>query len=591
MTPANSLALPSRIRARAPAAFVCAVIVFLTGFAPRVAAASSSHQQPSGSSPSKQSPTPQDPASSRTQTTEQRVGEALALLSAQIRAKESERAELADPATAATESERAARRTAIAEVARELTVLRRQFSSIASGVDVQEFESATNTKFDLQEELKQVLEPIVEGLKDVTEAPREIERLRTDLEALGRRRLVASNAIQRIDAKLEAISDPPPEPTLRQELSLARQHWFDRMQEIRSREAVTSEQLAIRESGRRSILESGTEAVSEFFRTRGLNLVIGLAAMLLVLGGLRFAGRRVSSMTKLRKSQRLSFYRRLGSVLFGIFVATASVGAMLLAFYAVNDWLLLLLTLVFLLGVSWASLKMLPQFFDQVRLLLNLGAVREGERIVRDGIPWRVERLHFYTYLVNPKLTGGLLRLPLKELIDLRSRPIGSDEPWFPTSRGDWVILPNDNRGEVILQTPDLVQIRRLGNAIETYSAEEFLTMGIRNLSHGFRVSVTFGVDYAHQAKVTREIPAIMQDRLTKDLNAQVPAEQIVGIKVEFKEAGASSLDFQVLADFTGEAARDYDKLTRAISRILVDACNDHDWVIPFTQITLHQSA
>ena len=46
----------------------------------------------------------------------------------------------------------------------------------------------------------------------------------------------------------------------------------------------------------------------------------------------------------------------------------------------------------------------------------------------------------------------------------------------------------------------------------------------------------------------------------------------------------------RVPASLRGAAARDYDRLQRAISRVLVDTCNEQGWVIPFTQVTLHQA-
>ena len=52
-----------------------------------------------------------------------------------------------------------------------------------------------------------------------------------------------------------------------------------------------------------------------------------------------------------------------------------------------------------------------------------------------------------------------------------------------------------------------------------------------------------------------------------------------------------SSLDFDVLADFKGSAAERYQKISRAIQRICVDVCNENDWEIPFTQVTVHQAS
>jgi hypothetical protein len=64
--------------------------------------------------------------------------------------------------------------------------------------------------------------------------------------------------------------------------------------------------------------------------------------------------------------------------------------------------------------------------------------------------------------------------------------------------------------------------------------------------------------------------------------------EDILNLRVEFKEAGPSSLDLEVLADFSGRVAKDYNVLKRAIQRICVDACNKNGWIIPFTQLTIH---
>ena len=51
-----------------------------------------------------------------------------------------------------------------------------------------------------------------------------------------------------------------------------------------------------------------------------------------------------------------------------------------------------------------------------------------------------------------------------------------------------------------------------------------------------------------------------------------------------------SSLDFEARADFTGEAAPRYRELRRAMQRLLVDACTQNGWTIPFPQLTLHRA-
>ena len=63
-----------------------------------------------------------------------------------------------------------------------------------------------------------------------------------------------------------------------------------------------------------------------------------------------------------------------------------------------------------------------------------------------------------------------------------------------------------------------------------------------------------------------------------------------IKIKAEFKESAASSLDLEAMADFSGRVSKDHEALEKAIQKIAVDACNDHGWVIPFTQVTVHHA-
>jgi hypothetical protein len=105
---------------------------------------------------------------------------------------------------------------------------------------------------------------------------------------------------------------------------------------------------------------------------------------------------------------------------------------------------------------------MLPRFLSMVMLLLNLGTVREGERVLYHSVPWQVAMLHFYVRLVNPALEGGELRLTLSDALELRSWAFTPDEPWFPTQKGDWLLLGEQTLGQVVLQTPETVRVRFL---------------------------------------------------------------------------------------------------------------------------------
>jgi small-conductance mechanosensitive channel len=125
---------------------------------------------------------------------------------------------------------------------------------------------------------------------------------------------------------------------------------------------------------------------------------------------------------------------------------------------------------------------------------------------------------------------------------------------------------------------------------MKTYPTTDFLTLFPQNLSHGFRLSVTFGIDYKHQAECTTSVAGLFQEAISTSLVKKYGREAVRSIQTEFASASASSLDYAVLADFDGSVAHRYNALQREIHSICVDVCNENGWVIPFTQITVHQA-
>ena len=218
-----------------------------------------------------------------------------------------------------------------------------------------------------------------------------------------------------------------------------------------------------------------------------------------------------------------------------------SVGAFLLVLFLFDDWVLLGLALILLFGLAWAARKGLPVFWQQAQLLLNLGTVREGERVVLRGVPWRVEAINIYTHLTNPALEGGQLRLPIRDLIELRSRPVSAGEAWFPCRKGDWVLFSETDLAKVIKQTPEFVEVVELGGGRRVIPTADFLVARPVNISTGFRIWVTFGLDYQHQAVITAEAPEKLRSWLARGLDQKGLSEHLNNLQVEFKEAGASS--------------------------------------------------
>ena len=134
---------------------------------------------------------------------------------------------------------------------------------------------------------------------------------------------------------------------------------------------MTSFKLKSKLSARKPLIESTRNFFDTFFRNRSLNLLIGVGAFLSVFLTLRVFHRRILSPIYVKKDH--SFYTRAVNVIFHLFTIVTAVATVLLALFAVSDWILLVLVLLFLVGVGWAVVQMIPHFFEQLRMLLNLG--------------------------------------------------------------------------------------------------------------------------------------------------------------------------------------------------------------------------
>jgi len=111
--------------------------------------------------------------------------------------------------------------------------------------------------------------------------------------------------------------------------------------------------------------------------------------------------------------------------------------------------------------------------------------------------------------------------IPMDTLLGLQSRKFAKDECWLPTKLGDFVFLDDNTFGPVLLQTPEMVQMRIAGGSTKTYSIGSFLSKNSRNISHGFGILIVFGLDYNLQAQVTSEIPDSLKNIISSALEKQ----------------------------------------------------------------------
>lgn len=491
-------------------------------------------------------------------------------------------------------------RELLAEMDRVEEEIQIALTGVEDGAFAAVFESPPS---DLQSELEQFVEPFLLMLRSATAESREIEEIRRELSGLDEQIAMSTGALDRLgEAARPATEDDP----LAGRAAELRSLWSQRLEASRARKATLDARLRSIRSGDS---KGAAQAVSPatFLRETGITLLLGLLAGTVTWIVLALVGSLASRASRNRKlaelgNQGLSttgLNRSLGQRSLGVpvraarlfyrfFAVAAAIVAALAVFNSRNDWLLLGFGVLLLLGFLWTVVKSLPEAVEQMRTLLNLGSVQEGERLIFDGVPWRVSVLDFHSVLENPALEGGNLSLPVRDLSGHYSRPIAPSESWFPTNKDDWVLLDDDKIAQVVVQTPGYVTLRRLGGGTLMVPTASFVEEPPMNLSNGFRVELEFGLDYGLQAQSTTAIVDTMRTWLEERLPGFLPEGSIQNLEVEFFAAGDSSLNYEIEVDLAGSAACEYEEVGRILSRLLVDCCNEHGWSIPFPQVQVH---
>ncbi len=469
----------------------------------------------------------------------------------------------------------------------KLKKLKNALEQIATGaVDLAIFERTLKDDFSWQEELKEIFRPIIYELKKITEKPRKIDQLRNTISGLEDKIDATNSAIFEIDDLQEAAS----QKHVKSALKALEEKWRNKQIELGQTLQLTQFQLTEKLNNEQSRGAAIGSAFKTFFTGRGLNLILAIIAFSVTFVLLRYISHIIENLISRGSDADSRFIARIVHVIFQFITVILSILSLMLTLYILSDWLLLALLVLILIGAAFTLRNSLPKYIEEVRLLLNLGPVREGERVLYNSVPYKVSRLNIYTILVNPRLTGGKIRLPLRVMSQLISREWSKEESWFPTRKNDFALLSDGTFGKVEIQTPEHVHIRSFGHTPIFFHTNDYLALAPQNLSMGYGVIASFGLDYKHQPSITTDIPRLLQENLHEQFAQTKFKKYMTSLRVEFDNAGASSLDLKLLIMLDGEGAEFYYQIKRFIQKACVNTCNKYDWIIPFAQITVHSA-
>lgn len=473
----------------------------------------------------------------------------------------------------------------IAIASHQIETLNKSFEQLAIGsINLETSNSSAKPELTWQEELTLAIKPLLQNLRGLTEGPRKLESLRQEM---SRQESVANKA-QTALASIEELLAQDTSKSQQSQLKKIQGKW-QRVKETAEREQQFAlyqlESLSAAKSNWFTALKKST---IDFFKERGLTIALAVLVSFfiwLVLAGFSKLLDKVGKPTS--KYAHRTTYRIIAYAQRLLTIVLIVVG-ILTVFFIRGDILLLIITLTLLFAAALGLKSLVPQFLSESRLLLNIGAVREREQVVIDGVPWRVATINMFSKFTNPEIQGTL-RLPLSALKELTSRPV-KEEKWFPSSIGDWVLDSDNTLYEVIKQTPVVVELQSAQGTNKLVPTSAYFAAEFVNLSKSRRIRITnsFGVGYELQSIALDKVPEVLQKSVAEHLeNASLGTEQI-DVRVEFANAGESSLNYIVIAQLGPNASKHFYRIQRTIQQACVDACNQKGWGIPFPQLTVH---
>lgn len=488
--------------------------------------------------------------------------------------------------TSGSETEKAVLQEELTQLDKQLSDTAADFERIATGVEPAVLVEPQPESYSWRDELTSLLEPAIKELKQLTARARQKAQLKDTISEYHTQVAAARRAVDNLKSLIADTKDAKIKTSL-QELLPA---WQNAEKRVASKLDLAQMELAKLQDKETSLVKSSSNSIREFFHDRGIYLLLAFLAFVVILLACRLLYRLLFHFLPGARQEKRPFHIRILDIFFQLFSVTSAICGLIFVLYTAEDWFLLSITIIFFLGLAWTVRLALPRLWQQARLMLNLGSVREGERVIYNGLPWKVESINVFSKLVNPSL-GQHLRIPIENMVGLVSRPFSPDEPWFPCKKDDWIVMEGKPQAKVVQLSHEQVEVVELGGRRIVYPTAVFIAASPANLSRNFSLRAVFGLSYDLQATITTTVPAILKAFIAKRLDENGYSGDCLNLSVEFLQAGPSSLDLVVLADFKGEAAALFKRIERALHRWCVECCNANNWEIPFPQMTVHRAA
>lgn len=476
----------------------------------------------------------------------------------------------------------------IAEYEQEIRVLEQekkqywqQFIELSTNVTLQERQVVVEaSKRDLVKEMQELVTPMIDTLRRASERPRRIERLKNEIYNLQQEVQPREEASK----KLKDLILDPHYSLFNSEIEQSSRLLDREIREMQVELSYKERQLKKELGEKRSFMEEAQALIASFLANKGKNLFFFVLTFVILLWGALWCRKRIFNL-KIWEDERFEHLSQPLKGLYGFISFVIALLGAVLCLYLLHDWVLVTLFVILFAGIIWSLKHIFPRFVQEARLILNLGTVREGERIIWNGISWKVIKLGFSSLIKNENLQGATMRIASKDLINLYSRPIVENETWFPTHVGDWVLIDNKNLAKVMTQTPEQVVLEKIGGSRQSLMVLDFWKLKPENLSQGYGIDLYLGIDLALQSLATGEVEANLKKYFCETFLNREGVNELI---VEFSDVGPHGLNYYIHLNFNGQLASKRLDMERLMQKTFVDACNLYGYKVPSEQLTIH---
>lgn len=457
--------------------------------------------------------------------------------------------------------------------------------SVITDIKIDEIKKEEEVKKrDLLQEAQELLGPALDTIQRISAKPRKIEALKKDLATYQEKIALTDVALKNIDKVTKSTDFKTLVPDLESYIEEAKFNVNDLRQELNLKIDHINRDLNELTKDDKSVLDATTNLVKDFLSHKGKNLFISTIVFFLTITFISKFKKKYFEKIIENNPDRV-FYKTLNA-LYGVISIGSATVLSILTLYLLGDWVLVTFLVLIIAGTLWAFKDNIRKLTAEGRLILNLGAVKEGDLIIYNSLPWKVKNIGFITTFENNFLDTPLLKLEIAEIMKMHSRKALPNEPWFPSKTGDWVLLTDGTFGQIKIQTAELVVIEIGFTQKKYYSIAQYLALSPTNLSYGFTLDFLWGLDYADQGILLNSILPSINGKMKKLLQDYAYSPSIFNI--DFHSAGTSTLNLNITAQFSGEFANKRSLILKDLQMMLLQICTEEQLNIPFNQLVVH---